>query len=150
MDDDSGPGPGGRPPAANAAQPRLAEAQGPIRMSLHGPRGEINGVLLTDGTVLRLPPDAAVNLATLLQPGRTVIAQGDEVSNPIGKVPRRCVSSAPRAINSSQWRIPRRPHRRAEDPCETGRHPLQPLCAELDDERRASPPPETLHALDRP
>jgi hypothetical protein len=84
--DDSSPGPGGRPPAANAAEPRLAEAQGPIRMSLHGLRGEINGVLLTDGTVLRLPPDAAVNLTTLLQPGRTVIAQGDVVSSPIGRV----------------------------------------------------------------
>jgi hypothetical protein len=85
-DDDSGPGPGRRRPAPNAAAPLLAEVQGPIRMSLHGPRGEINGVLLTDGTVLRLPPDAAVNLATLLQPGSTVIAQGEEVSNPIGKV----------------------------------------------------------------
>ena len=86
VDEDLGPGPGGRPPAPNAAEPRLAEVQGAIRMSLHGPRGEINGVLLTDGTVLRLPPDAAVNLVTLLQPGRMVIAQGDEVSNPIGKV----------------------------------------------------------------
>lgn len=86
VDDGSSPGPGRRPPAPNAVEPRLAEVQGPIRMNLHGPRGEINGVLLTDGTMLRLPPDAAVNLATLLQPGRTVIAQGDEVSSPIGKV----------------------------------------------------------------
>jgi hypothetical protein len=86
MNDDSGPGPGRSPPPPNAAEPQLAEVQGPIRMSLHGPRGEINGVLLADGTVLRLPPDAAVNLTTLLQPGRMVIAQGDELSNPIGKV----------------------------------------------------------------
>ena len=86
VDNDSASGPGRRPPAPNAADPRWAEVQGAIRMSLHGPRGEINGVLLTDGTVLRLPPDVVVNLATLLQPGRIVIAQGDEVSNPIGKV----------------------------------------------------------------
>jgi hypothetical protein len=88
VDDDSGPrpGPGRSAPPPNAAEPPLSEAQGPIRMNLHGPRGEINGVLLADGTVLRLPPDAAVNLTSLLQPGRIVIAQGDELSNPIGKV----------------------------------------------------------------
>jgi hypothetical protein len=86
VDDDSGPGPGGRPPAPNASEPQMAEAQGAIRMNLHGPRGEMNGVVLTDGTVLRLPPNAAVNLATLLQPGSMVIAQGDQVSSPIGKV----------------------------------------------------------------
>ncbi len=86
VDTDSGPRPGGRPPAPGASEPQQAAAQGTIRMSVHGPRGEINGVLLTDGTVLRLPPDAALNLTSLLQPGRTVVAQGDEVSNAIGKV----------------------------------------------------------------
>jgi hypothetical protein len=75
---DTGPGPG--PEAA------MVEVHGSIRMSLHGARGEINGVLLTDGTVLRLPPDAAINMDTVLQPGRSVVAQGDEVLNPIGKV----------------------------------------------------------------
>jgi hypothetical protein len=86
VDADSGPRPGGRPPAPGIGEPRLADAQGTIRMSVHGPRGEINGVLLTDGTVLRLPPDAALNLTSVLQPGRTVFAQGDGVSNAIGKV----------------------------------------------------------------
>ena len=64
----------------------MVEVQGSIRMRLHGARGEINGVLLTDGTVLCLPPDAAINMDTVLQPGRSVVAQGDEVLNPIGKV----------------------------------------------------------------
>jgi hypothetical protein len=83
---DQGPdlGPGGPAPFTNPSA--VSEIQGSIRMDLHGARGEINGVLLTDGTVLRLPPDAAVNLSTLLQPGRVVVAQGDVVSNPIGKV----------------------------------------------------------------
>jgi hypothetical protein len=86
VDDDSGRGPGRGPPGPNASEARLSEVQGSIRMSLHGPRGEINGVLLTDGTVLRLPPEAAVDFASLLQPGRTVFAQGDQVSNAIGTV----------------------------------------------------------------
>ena len=86
VDENAGPGPGRRPPTPGAAASRLAEEQGPVRMSLHGPRGEINGVLLTDGTVLRLPPGAAENLSALIQPGKTVIAQGNEISNPIGKV----------------------------------------------------------------
>ena len=86
VDDAARPGSGRSAPVPNAAEPRLAEVQGPIRMNLHGPRGEINGVLLTDGTMLRLSPDAAVNLTTLLQPGSTVTALGDEVSSPIGKV----------------------------------------------------------------
>jgi hypothetical protein len=64
----------------------MAEVQGSIRMSLHGARGEINGVLLADGTVLRLPPEAVSNMGSLLQPGRVVVAQGDELSNPIGRV----------------------------------------------------------------
>src|SRR5581483_3913143 len=60
--------------------------RGAIRMSLHGARGEINGVLLADATVLRLPPDAASNMSSLLQPGRSIVARGNELSNPIGRV----------------------------------------------------------------
>lgn len=83
---DQGPGPGPQGPASALNPAGMTEVQGAIRMSLHGARGEINGVLLTDGTVLRLPPDAAINTPELLQPGRTVVAQGDEVTSPIGKV----------------------------------------------------------------
>lgn len=90
LDTDTGPGPGGPPPPppppAGFAGVQLVEAQGRIRMSLHGPRGEANGVLLGDGTVLRLPPDAFFTFSALLEPGKTVIAEGTEVSNAIGKV----------------------------------------------------------------
>jgi hypothetical protein len=84
IDQGPGPGPEGNAPGADVAGMR--EVQGSIRMSLHGARGEINGALLTDGTVLRLPPDAAMSMTALLQPGRNVVAQGDEVLSPIGKV----------------------------------------------------------------
>jgi hypothetical protein len=85
---DSGLGPGSDCPRqvpGNDANGTV-EVQGAIRMSLHGARGEINGVLLDDGTVLRLPPDAASNMSALLQSGKSVVAQGDELSNPIGRV----------------------------------------------------------------
>ena len=55
-------------------------------MPLHGPRGDVNGALLEDGTILRLPPPEAERLANLLQPGQTVVAEGVELANPIGKV----------------------------------------------------------------
>lgn len=85
---DTGPAP--RPPGV-AAPPEpnadgVVELQGAVRMSLHGARGEINGLLLQDGTVLRFPPDAAANMANLLQPGKNVVAEGAQVMSPVGKV----------------------------------------------------------------
>jgi hypothetical protein len=83
---DAGPGPGPAGPLGASGRIGTSEARGSVRMSLHGPQGEINGALLTDGTVLRLPPDAAATVDSLLQAGQVVVAQGDEVSNPIGRV----------------------------------------------------------------
>jgi hypothetical protein len=74
------------PPPPAAPMPGLTEAQGLVRMTLHGRQGEVNGALLDDGTVLRLPPPEAYRLATLLQPGQTVVAEGIGFANAIGKV----------------------------------------------------------------
>jgi hypothetical protein len=97
--DNGPPRPGGGPPArlppaasgltATAAAgpfPGLDEAQGRIRMALHGPRGDVNGALLEDGTILRLPPDEAPRFANLLQPGQMVVAEGVAAVNALGKV----------------------------------------------------------------
>ena len=84
---DTGPEP--RPPGVAAApgtNAGVVEIQGAVRMSLHGARGEINGVLLQDGTVLRFPPDAVTDMTNLLQPGKNVVAEGDQVMSPVGKV----------------------------------------------------------------
>jgi hypothetical protein len=77
------PPPDGGPGARSSLQ---SELQGRVRMSLHGPRGDVNGALLDDGTVLRVPPVEADWLADLLRPGRSVFAQGAIVSTAIGKV----------------------------------------------------------------
>jgi hypothetical protein len=125
---DQGPGPGPEGTASGADAAGMREVQGSIRMSLHGARGEINGVLLTDGTVLRLPPDAAISMTAFLQPGRNVVAQGAEVLNPIGKV------LEVRAIGTSQSTLT--PIDDAPPPGPRGR-----LRAPMPAPDRAPPPP---------
>lgn len=82
---DRGP-PAGRPGAGPQAGPRPAgaamEASGVAKMALHGPRGELNGVLLEDGTAIHLPLKEAGRLADSLKPGQPVAVRGEGVSGP--------------------------------------------------------------------
>ena len=57
-----------------------------MRMVLYGPRGDVNGALLEDGTVLRLPPPEAERFTNLLQQGQTLVAEGEALASAIGKV----------------------------------------------------------------
>jgi hypothetical protein len=59
---------------------------GRIAAALHGKRGEINGALLEDGTVLRLPPPEAERLQEWLRQGQSVSARGDMLDTALGKV----------------------------------------------------------------
>ncbi|MCL2657756.1 MAG: hypothetical protein FWD62_10130 [Betaproteobacteria bacterium] len=79
------------PPFASVEQvsgplPGLTQLQGRVRMALHGPQGDVNGALLEDGTILRLPPPEAYRFAKLLQPGQTLVATGTALVTPAGKV----------------------------------------------------------------
>ncbi len=81
----SAPGPRGfRPPPPPPGQ--SLSAQGQVKEQLHGPRGELNGVLLTDGTIVRLPPPEAERLASQLAQGATVVVSGHGYAGPLGKV----------------------------------------------------------------
>jgi hypothetical protein len=82
---DNGPGfgPGPKGPR-EAGQPMTV--QGRVQMALHGPRGDVNGALLEDGTILRLPPPEAERFAAQLAPGQSITAQGDAVITPMGRV----------------------------------------------------------------
>ncbi len=60
-------------------------AQGTVKAPLYGMRGEINGVLLADGTVVHLPPPEAVRLADLLAAGKALAVQGDGYAGPLGR-----------------------------------------------------------------
>jgi hypothetical protein len=87
---DTGPaggprGPRGRGPGPEAARQPL-EAQGVVKAQLHGPRGDLNGVLLADGTIIRLPPPEAQRMAAALAVGQTVAVRGDGMSSDLGRV----------------------------------------------------------------
>jgi hypothetical protein len=76
---DSGPpGPGGTGLAL--------QASGHIKAQLHGPRGDLNGVLLEDGTIVRLPPDQAQQIAAQLAVGQPIYEMGDGSVSPLSKV----------------------------------------------------------------
>ncbi|MEJ8320253.1 hypothetical protein, partial [Pseudomonas oryzihabitans] len=81
---------GRRPPAPPAPPAPGTERdgdslQGQIVQLLHGPRGDVNGALLQDGTALRLPPHEALRLQALLKPGQTVAVRGELVANAQGR-----------------------------------------------------------------
>jgi len=84
-----GPGPAGMalppPPGGPAAGPP-SEVSGKVLTVLHGPRGEVNGAMLEDGTVLRMPPPEAARLATMLAPGQMVVARGPGIANNLGRM----------------------------------------------------------------
>jgi hypothetical protein len=77
------PPPRGNPPQAARA---ISETSGRARMVLHGAQGEVNGVLLESGTILRFPPDQTAQLVSFLQPRQPVVAEGVTLTNAMGTV----------------------------------------------------------------
>lgn len=75
---DTGPGP----------SPDLAATlvTGKITQLLYGKQGEVNGALLEDGTVVRVPPHEAVRLGNVLTAGSPLSVSGTLVTTPLGKV----------------------------------------------------------------
>jgi hypothetical protein len=83
---DRGPGAPPPPPPGRPAAGPPSEVSGKILAVLHGPRGEANGAMLEDGTVLRLPPPEAARLTATLASGQTVVAQGPGIANNLGRM----------------------------------------------------------------
>jgi hypothetical protein len=77
-------GPGG--PSGPRRAEQLLTAQGRIKAQLHGPQGELNGALLEDGTIVRLPPPEAQRLAAELKVGAPLYVQGDGFEGSLGRV----------------------------------------------------------------
>jgi hypothetical protein len=72
------------PPPPNGQD--LDQLEGHVRMTLHGPQGEVNGALMENGVVLRLPPPEVSHFADLLQPGQMLVARGVRTATALGAV----------------------------------------------------------------
>jgi hypothetical protein len=88
---DRGPPPPGfapppPPPGMPAPGAHNASVQGRVQTLLHGPAGDVNGALLDNGTILRMPPHVAYQLASLLAPGQSIAAQGWQLDTAYGRV----------------------------------------------------------------
>ena len=77
-------GAGGPPGERDGAQ--ALSATGRIKAQLHGPRGDLDGVLLEDGTIVRLPPPEAQRLAATLVAGAPLTVHGNGFEGPLGRV----------------------------------------------------------------
>lgn len=81
---------------------------GRIAQQLHGKRGEVNGVVLDDGTTLRLPPPEAERVQNQLQQGQTISARGDVLDTALGRVVDvRAIGASPEQM--TELRGPRPP-----------------------------------------
>ena len=84
-----------QPPSPDADRPPPPSARGAglVKLSVSGevarmttaPRGEPDGVMLRDGTVIKLTPPGAQQFTDLLKPGSRVEAQGYGSQNQYGK-----------------------------------------------------------------
>jgi hypothetical protein len=105
-------GPPGDKEARKAARKQMAHAarkpseiKGVVRQLLHGPKGEIRGLLLEDGRSGRFAPHEGTALAPLLQAGAAIVMRGDAVVTQHGTV------VAVREIGSSRTDLHRLGHR---------------------------------------
>jgi len=65
---------------------RRMQAAGEVKTLLKGPRGETNGVVLDDGTIVRFPPRIGDQFETLLRPGNQLAASGYGTRTQYGNV----------------------------------------------------------------
>jgi hypothetical protein len=66
--------------------PKQLDDESRVKLQLHDPDGHLNGVLLEDGAIVRMPPPDAEQHAASLAVGQPFYARGDGVSGPLGKV----------------------------------------------------------------
>jgi hypothetical protein len=95
---DNGPGDeDGREAHRRSNQPIRMEAEGVVRLPLFGPKGELRGALLEDGTVVRIDAKGAATQVELLRPGAQIALCGTGLQTKHGRViaaerigPERC------------------------------------------------------------
>jgi hypothetical protein len=73
------------PPGPGTVARQPLSASGTIRVLTHSRRGEVDGVVLSNGTVIHFPPEMATQFADLLCEGNSFAATGDGMSNQYGR-----------------------------------------------------------------
>jgi len=68
------------------AEHRALSAEGTVRLSLFGPKGELRGALLADGTTVRVGPKEAEHIKKLLTPGSRLAVRGEGLETKHGRV----------------------------------------------------------------
>jgi len=62
------------------------QLEGTVRLALFGPKGELRGALLADGTIIRIGPKEAEHLIKVLMPGTKIAVSGDGIETQHGRV----------------------------------------------------------------
>lgn len=90
------------PPHLRGVGLKEMSAQGEIRHLRYGGKGEINGAILADGTIVRFPRDAAYRFGSLFRVGQGIVASGYGTQNQHGRALEATalgpVGQAPQAI----------------------------------------------------
>jgi hypothetical protein len=77
-------------PDHDRKHPKIAhqkmQLDGTVRLSLFGPKGELRGALLADGTIVRIGPKEAQHLIKVLMPGTKIAVSGDGIETQHGRV----------------------------------------------------------------
>jgi hypothetical protein len=68
------------------ASAKPGRAEGIVARALHGPKGEIRGVLLKDGTIIRFPKHESERLKSVTKAGAKFAARGKIIANNFGRV----------------------------------------------------------------
>jgi hypothetical protein len=88
--DQGPPPPGARPrplpPGVPSPGAQQTSINGRVQTSLYGPAGDLNGAVLYDGTIVRMPPREAYQFASLLAPGQMITVQGWALNTSYGRV----------------------------------------------------------------
>jgi hypothetical protein len=83
---DEGPGAAKKKPKKERAKGQRWGYGGTVQRLVHGPRGDVHGALLEDGTLLRFPPHTSRRYAKLFEVGRSVDVEGTWLNTAHGGV----------------------------------------------------------------
>ena len=94
------------PPALRGAGLVRLSAKGTVARVTTAPRGEPDGVMLRDGTIIKMPPPVAQQFANLLRPDVVVAATGYGTRNQYGEALQATAFGTPGNLTSLYTDIP--------------------------------------------